>query len=216
MSIGTETTIATIADTGGIAIDQILIGAVCGAMVASIGALILFRRLGRAAIVHDSRDSVTGLADRRSFVERLEIEWLAAKDDSHEFGMLLIDVDAFGDINQLYGHTVGDQVLAEIADRVRLRLSPDDFVARLEADEFAAIVSPATFEQLASIRRGLEAYVNHAQSVPVMLSIGIGVPLDDDERADDVLRRARRSMLERRDQRPTVMVDEALAELIAD
>lgn len=215
MSIGTETTIATFANTGGIAIDQILIGAFFGAIVASIGALILFRRTRGAHDSH-SRDSVTGLADRRSFVDRLDHEWLAAQGDGHEFGMLLIDVDAFGDINQLYGHTVGDQVLAEIADRVCLRLSPDDFVARLEADEFAAIVSPATFEQLASIRRGLEAYVNHAQSVPVMLSIGIGVPLDDDERSEDVLRRARRSMLERRDQRPTVMVDEALAELIAD
>lgn len=216
MSIGTETIVATLAGNGGIAIDQILIGALTGATIASIGALILFRRLIRVEATPHNRDSVTGLADRRSFVERLEIEWTAARDDGHEFGMLLIDVDAFGDINQLYGHTMGDQVLAEIADRIRLRLSPDDFVARLEADEFAAICSPASFEQLASIRRGLEAYVNHAQSVPVMLSIGIGVPLDDDERADDVLRRARRSMLERRENRSAVSVDEALAELIAD
>lgn len=206
MSIGTET----------IAFDQLLIGVLIGATIASIGALILFRRVSRVVADPVNRDSVTGLADRRSFVERLEVEWLAAQGDGHEFGMLLIDVDAFGDINQLYGHTMGDQVLAEIADRIQLRLSPDDFVARLEADEFAVLCSPATFEQLASIRRGLEAYVSHAQSVPVMLSIGIGVPLDDDERADDVLRRARRSMMERRDQRSTVIVDEALAELIAD
>jgi diguanylate cyclase (GGDEF)-like protein len=163
--------------------------------------------------MHD--DSVTGVANRRAFVERLDAEWHDTRANGGGYGVLVIDVDAFGDINQLYGRTTGDRVLAEVAERIRLRVRPDDFVARVDADEFGVICAGADDDELETLRRNLEAYVNFAQSVPVTLSIGYATGDAKDERCLEVLDRARGSLLERRDEQPIRVVDDALADLLA-
>lgn len=195
----------------------LLLSAFAGASVAAIGAFIVGRLrshgghlIGRGRV----HDSVTGAGSRNAFMHRLDSEWRAMQRGGSDFGILVIDVDAFGDINDLYGRETGDMVLREIADRIKLRVRPDDFVARIEADEFAVICPHTGREELLSLRRGLEAYVNYARSAPVMLSIGTANWRPGDEKSEDMLRRARRSMLERRDERPMRYVDDALAELL--
>ena len=106
-------------------------------------------------------------------------------------------------------------MLAEVAERVRLRVRATDFVARIDADEFGVICPGTGLEGLETLRRNLEAYVNFAQSVPVALSIGLAVPEPEDETSLDLLTRARESVTDRREERPMRVVDDALASLLA-
>lgn len=190
------------------------ISALCGAVIAGGGALIFSRLNKRGRASADGGDHVTGVANRRSFVERLSAEWRAAREGYGEFGLLVVDVDCFGDINEIYGRPTGDRVLAEVAERIRMRVRRDDFVARVDADEFAVICHGTGPEGLEAVRRNLEAFVNYSQSVPVTLSIGIASTAGTDEASLDMLDRARASLGDRRHERPERVVNDALAALL--
>lgn len=191
------------------------VSALCGAVIAGGGALIFSRLTNRGRGSAGGGDHVTGVANRRSFVERLSAEWRAARDGYGDFGLLVVDVDSFGDINQIYGRQTGDRVLAEVAERIRLRVRRDDFVARLDADEFAVICHGTGPEGLEAVRRNLEAFVSYSESVPVTLSIGVAGTSHDDESSLDMLDRARASLGDRRVERPERAVNDALASLLA-
>lgn len=189
------------------------VSAVCGAVLAGGGAFVFYRLTGRTGGTAVG-DRVTGVADRRAFIERLTAEWQAAQEGVGAFGLLVVDVDSFGDINHLYGRSTGDRVLAEVAERIRLRVRRDDFVARVDADEFAVICHGLAPENLEAVRSNLEAFVNSADSVPVSLSIGVAAPTDWDDSALEVLERARASLAQRREAQPDRVVDDALAALL--
>lgn len=194
---------------------QIAISALIGGIVATVGAMALGRRVRGRAHRNAFSDHLTGIANRRAFERELESSFREATLHNNQLGIMVIDVDAFGDINQLYGRSTGDQVLAEVAERIKLRVRRGDFIARLDADEFGVICHETTEEGLASLRRNLEAYVNFARSAPVVLSIGIGCRHDTDHNYEQMIRRARESVLDRRDERPIRAVDEALADLLS-
>lgn len=193
---------------------QIASSALIGGIVATAGAMAIGRRVRGRAHRTAFSDHLTGIANRRAFERELESSWRVATDSNRELGVLIIDVDAFGDINQLYGRSTGDKVLAEVAERIELRVRPNDFVARLDADEFGVICRDTHEAAMSEIRRNLEAYVNFSRSAPVVLSIGVGCRRESDHSSGQMLQRARESVLDRRDDRPIRAVDEALAELL--
>jgi diguanylate cyclase (GGDEF)-like protein len=154
------------------------------------------------------------VADRRAFVERLDADWRAAREGHGEFGLLIVDVDAFGEINDMYGRSTGDRVLIEVAARIRSLVRRDDFVARVDADEFAVLCHGVGPEGLEAVRRKLEAAVNIAASAPVMLSIGVASPSILDGSSLDLLDRARESLGARRTEQPARVVNDALSALL--
>ena len=89
------------------------------------------------------RDSLTGVANRRAFTERLTAERLRAVRSGRPFGLLLLDLDDFKQVNDRHGHLAGDQLLAELARRLQTRLRREDLLARFGGDEFAVIVTEA-------------------------------------------------------------------------
>lgn len=190
------------------------VSATIGAVVAGGGALIF----SRFATLHrggsPDEDGVTGVTNRRAFIAQLNDQWQAWQAGEGGFGLLMVDIDGFGDVNQIYGRATGDRVLAEVAERLRLRVRGDDLVARIDADEFAVICRGTSSEHLETIRGNLEAYVNFSESVPVTLSIGIATPREGDESALQLLDRARGSLAERRGARPEAVFDDALAALL--
>lgn len=190
------------------------LSALCGAVIAGVGALSFSTIVKRRRVSGSGGDLVTGVADRRAFVERLDADWRAAREGLGDFGLLIVDVDAFGEINEMYGRSTGDRVLVEVAERIRARVRRDDFVARVDADEFAVICKGVGPEGLETVRGNLEAYVNFAASAPVMLSIGVAAPSILDETSLDVLDRARESLVARRGERPVRVVSDALAALL--
>ena len=110
-------------------------GAVVGVIVSTRDITAL--KVAEQELAHRAtHDSLTGLANRGLVVER------AAQhlgDGTGRLGVLFVDVDDFKQINDLYGHEVGDHVLVEIADRLRALARRGDTVARLGGDEFVML-----------------------------------------------------------------------------
>lgn len=90
-------------------------------------------------------DPLTGLANRALFTETLAAHVKQAN-DGWGCGVLLVDLDHFKDVNDLYGHPAGDEVIRETARRLSAALGPADMAARLGGDEFAVILGNCHFE----------------------------------------------------------------------
>ncbi|MBX2830602.1 MAG: diguanylate cyclase [Rhodospirillales bacterium] len=112
-----------------------------------------------------STDPLTRALNRRGFeiaVSRLrEIRHL--KDKSWVFGLIVLDLDYFKEINDTYGHSVGDRILEKVAETLRQALRDDDLVVRLGGEEFAVLLPSATAavtkrigERLANLIRAIE------------------------------------------------------------
>lgn len=84
-------------------------------------------------------DPVTGLSNRLVFERRLSEEMCRAARDQHSIAVILFDVDYFKEVNDQFGHSMGDRVLADIASRLKQQLRSYDVLARYGGDEFAAI-----------------------------------------------------------------------------
>src|SRR4029077_20452046 len=86
------------------------------------------------------RDSLTGVANRQAFDERLAHELAVTRRTGHPTAVVLLDIDDFKQINDRHGHVSGDEVLCAVATVARRSLRDTDLVARLGGDEFAAIL----------------------------------------------------------------------------
>ena len=90
-------------------------------------------------------DSLTGLYNHRHFHERLRRELTRASSEHENVAVVMIDIDDFKKVNDVFGHAVGDHVLAELADHLRATVRPTDVVCRIGGEEFAVIV-PSSHE----------------------------------------------------------------------
>jgi diguanylate cyclase (GGDEF)-like protein/PAS domain S-box-containing protein len=99
------------------------------------------RRNAEAGLQHIAfHDSLTGLPNRRRFLEQLTHSLGRVKDDPRRhFGLLFLDFDRFKVINDSLGHAVGDEFLVAVARRIQQQVRPHDIVARLGGDEFAIV-----------------------------------------------------------------------------
>ncbi|SCY66166.1 bifunctional diguanylate cyclase/phosphodiesterase [Microvirga guangxiensis] len=85
-------------------------------------------------------DSLTGLDNRASFDDRLDREIKIHQKTGRQLALMCLDLDGFKEVNDLYGHAAGDQLLKDIAEEFSLVLAKDQMLARLGGDEFAIIV----------------------------------------------------------------------------
>ncbi|WP_144150520.1 diguanylate cyclase domain-containing protein [Paraburkholderia sp. BCC1885] len=90
-----------------------------------------------------SHDALTGLPNRMMFADRLEAAIHDAAAKGERLAVLFVDLDRFKQINDRYGHAVGDRVLATVARRLQAVLSEGDLVARLGGDEFIVLIKGA-------------------------------------------------------------------------
>ena len=88
-------------------------------------------------------DPLTGLANRRVFLDDLQAAIEERGRDPAPFAVFVLDLDRFKPVNDVHGHATGDQVLCEVAERLRLCIGEEGLIARLGGDEFAALVRPA-------------------------------------------------------------------------
>jgi diguanylate cyclase len=125
------------------------------------------------------KDALTGLANRRAFVERLSDIFAACRRGAKPFTVLYFDLDHFKDINDTLGHPVGDAILCQVAARVTSAIRENDVVARFGGDEFAIMQSdtenPTAVGVLAAkIGKILaEPYFVGGNEVRITVSIGV-------------------------------------------
>ena len=140
-------------------------------------------------------DSLTGLPNRALFGERLE-QALAGLNRGGEFGLLLVDLDRFKEVNDTHGHPVGDALLRAVAKRLTGCAREDDTVARLGGDEFAIIGTGlrdvSEVEDLAAriIRTVAEPFSIDGYRLEIGASVGIAVATTANSHADGLLRDA--------------------------
>lgn len=125
----------------------------------------LIERNGQLAKIVDRiedmaiRDELTGMYNRRHATERLNKMREMANRKAFGFMVLYIDLDHFKQVNDNYGHSVGDEVLREFAAMVRESLSGRDFVARLGGEEFLAVLVKTDQQQGLAMAEKLRAAV---------------------------------------------------------
>jgi diguanylate cyclase (GGDEF)-like protein/PAS domain S-box-containing protein len=90
-----------------------------------------------------NHDPLTGLPNRILFQHRVDEAIVEATRSGGAFGVLLLDVDDFKQVNDTLGHDTGDALLCTFADRMRAALRPEDTIARLGGDEFAVLLAGA-------------------------------------------------------------------------
>src|ERR1700684_2545099 len=86
-------------------------------------------------------DALTGLVNRRTFMERLGAAFAACGRGARPFAVLYFDLDHFKDVNDTLGHAVGDALLRQVAARVTSAIRDNDVAARFGGDEFAILQS---------------------------------------------------------------------------
>jgi diguanylate cyclase len=145
-------------------------------------------------------DTMTGLPNRIAFNERLAFDTAEAHEKAEKLAALSIDVDGFKDVNDVFGHSAGDLLLIEVADRMRRAIGPGEFLARQSGDEFLALKScrrhPHDAQAFAEriVQAFAEPFAVHGQPISLTASIGFSVfPIDTPER-DQLLSNAKLAM----------------------
>lgn len=146
-------------------------------------------------------DALTGLPNRVLLADRLQQAMGHARRRESRLAVVYMDLDGFKDVNDQYGHEVGDQLLMTLADRMRHTLRESDTLARLGGDEFVAVL-PDLSDGLGTIPL-LQRLMNGAsqpievggQSLQVTASVGVTIyPQNDEVDADQLLRQADQAM----------------------
>jgi diguanylate cyclase (GGDEF)-like protein len=146
-------------------------------------------------------DNLTGLPNRQLFLDRLSQAMLTAKrQPEHVYTVLWLDLDNFKHVNDTLGHLFGDQVLVQVADRIRAHVRGSDTAARFGGDEFLLLLQDANDAALVDgVVRRLSAhlgqpYVLRGHTVSIRASIGVAGGIAVYESADEILRDADRAM----------------------
>jgi diguanylate cyclase (GGDEF)-like protein len=144
----------------------------------------------------ESHDALTGLANRRAFVESLGEAIVRMTRDNTHIAVVCLDIDKFKEINDASEHGGGDQVLREMATRMRGTLRERDIIARLGADEFAiALVDITNLGDVMAFMNRLVAALRlpfHVAGKEILTTTSVGIALApaDGDTASTVLRHA--------------------------
>ena len=149
-------------------------------------------------------DALTGLPNRRLLVRRLHEAMVRVRAAGTDLALVVIDLDGFKEINDTFGHAVGDEVLQWAAGQFRARLREHDVLARLGGDEFAVVLTEvrgreAAERVAADLRRALaDGLVIRGRQLRVGASVGFSLYPADGDDADRLYAAADHAMYERK------------------
>jgi diguanylate cyclase (GGDEF)-like protein len=140
-------------------------------------------------------DQLTGLYLRHHFMQRLADERTRSQRYRTPFGVLMLDLDTFKEINDRHGHNVGDRFLRQSADAIRQSLRGSDIACRWGGDEFCVLLPQTEVEAARAtaerIRKGVEALSATLVGIRATASVGIATyPTDFDGNVEDLVKRA--------------------------
>ncbi len=150
-------------------------------------------------------DELTGLPNRQLLKDRLEQQVSQARRNDHSGAVLFLDLDRFKEINDVHGHSIGDIVLTQAAERIVAEVRGQDTVARLGGDEFVVVLprlrGSDTVRATASrlLNRLTEAFSVHGTDHFMSASIGIVLFPDDGDSVETLLKNADAAMYRAKD-----------------
>lgn len=164
----------------------------------------LLRRLHQQA----SRDTLTGLPNRRAMEQRLALEWERTRRYPQRFVVIAIDVDHFKRINDQCGHETGDRVLAWVANTLQAHVRDTDHLSRVGGEEFLVILPEARAdndgallaERLRVAVQALQLDVPNHPGMAVSASFGVSESQPGDTSSAQVLRRADQALYQAKSQ----------------
>ena len=144
-------------------------------------------------------DSLTKLPNRAMLVERLNHEIQNAKRDKSRFSVLFVDLDGFKEVNDAFGHPIGDLLLVEVGTRIRSCIRSHDTLARTGGDEFVLLSDAVEPSDAATLAEKLVAairnpFVIDGNELRITGSVGIAVYSGKESEQDELLKNADAAM----------------------
>jgi diguanylate cyclase (GGDEF)-like protein len=173
----------------------VMLALIVGALIATrlvLSNFLLRERLSEQAL----QDPLTSLRNRRYFADVLSKRMISATRQGDTALVLLIDLDGFKQVNDTRGHPVGDELLRQVAMRLRGCADPTDIVMRFGGDEFAIVrIGRTQRRDATSLARYIvnelgEMYKVDDYMLRISVSVGVAMPPDGGEDLNDLLRRA--------------------------
>lgn len=125
------------------------------------------------------RDALTHAYNRRGFTELAEREWARARRRDEPLSLLMLDIDHFKEINDRYGHAVGDLVLTEASARIQEVLRTEDLWCRFGGEEFVAMLPGTSLEDAVLVAERLRESISDVPFITakgeINISVSIGV-----------------------------------------
>jgi diguanylate cyclase (GGDEF)-like protein/PAS domain S-box-containing protein len=146
-------------------------------------------------------DPLTGLPNRRFFMDQFEKEYLRAERYGFELALMILDVDHFKMINDTHGHQVGDKVLIALAEAIRNSLRSSDMAGRYGGEEFCIFLPQTDGQQAAAVAEKLRNAVSKLQfsgetDFSMTCSIGVTVLHPGKDDITSIIRRADEALYE--------------------
>jgi len=141
-------------------------------------------------------DPLTELGNRRYFERELNLRFEEKRRYGASFGILFLDIDHFKEVNDTWGHDIGDRVLRMIGRTLSQSVRPFDILGRWGGEEFVALVINVNASQIAGVAEKLRLLVQQTtlrltQATPLYVTVSIGATLaQDDDTPDMLIRRA--------------------------
>ena len=126
-------------------------------------------------------DGMTGLNNRRTFLELAETEWTRFRRYGRPMGLLMFDIDHFKRVNDTYGHDAGDEVIKTVVDILQKQKRASDIAGRLGGEEFALVLPEATLDSAVGAGERLRKLVAEhviaagGTRIPVTISVGASI-----------------------------------------
>lgn len=144
--------------------------------------LLRARQKAESAAIHDPHhDALTLLPNRRLMQDRLTVALSTAERQNSQFAVLSLDLDGFRQVNDQFGHDVGDALLVEVAGRLKRLVRAQDTVARMGGDEFIVTLSALrdVAEVHSVVQRIIETvsapYICSARQLSIGTSVGVAL-----------------------------------------
>jgi len=156
------------------------------------------KRTNELLLEISNTDPLTGLYNRRYFMETLDKEFQRIRRKDGTLSLIILDLDHFKSINDTFGHQQGDEVLVEVALQMQKHLRSYDIAARYGGEEFIAVLPESSREETMQAAERLRASVaalgfsgNSGQHAVVTISIGVAVfPSPKVDCIDSLIRQA--------------------------
>ncbi len=146
-------------------------------------------------------DQLTQLPNRLLLFDRIKQEIKKYRREKNSFGLMFVDIDGFKNINDSFGHEIGDELLIEISRRIENIIRITDTVSRLGGDEFVILLpdmsDKALLAKLANMIIEVISDINSISSSPINISASIGISIfDEEDSVNSIINRADKAMYE--------------------